>query len=144
MIDYSTAQILLLEDSEDDAFFFRKVLPQHLQDKIVHLTDGHKGFNFLAGKEDYEGVNLSSLRLILLDVKMPIMGGIELLEKLKDEDLHQRTPKMFFTSSERPNDVDRAYELGACAYFTKPSSISQYKPIVSLISQFWIDYNLFS
>lgn len=144
MIDYSNTQILLLDDSKDDAFFFQRVLPDELKDRCVHLMDGEQGYLFLTGKGKFKDVNLSSLRLILIDLKMPLMDGLELLDKLKQEKIHQKTPKMFFTSSDRPEDVNRAYELGACAYFTKPSSIAHYKPAIDAITSFWIQYNIFN
>lgn len=113
--------ILLVEDSEDDAFLFNWKFEQSGVDCAVHhVLDGAAAIEFLR-----QAAGSGSLpRLIFLDLKMPVMNGFEVLGWLKEQDFRSEMPVVVLSGSDQPNDKERAFQLGATSYLVKPVTVA--------------------
>jgi CheY-like chemotaxis protein len=104
--------------------------------EIKHLLDGEELMRFL-GDEAPENVGL-----ILLDLNMPRMGGIEVLQKLNTDGELKKLPVVVFTSSNHQADIKKCYDLGANAYVNKPIDFSELEKTVETIVHFWLNINV--
>lgn len=130
-------KILLVEDNMADVELAKLAFESVANDlEIKRLLDGEALMNFL----DEEASD--NIGLILLDLNMPRMNGIEVLEKLSvDTDL-KKLPVVVFTSSNHQADIKTCYELGANAYVNKPIDFSELEKTVDTIVQFWVNINV--
>lgn len=114
----NSVRILLVEDSEDDLFFFKRSLTQTgIEAHLVHQPDGHTAVAYLervcVGQEPLPD-------LMFLDLKMPALSGFEVLEWIAQHRFARPLHVAVLSGSEQPGDVERALSLGATAYFVKP------------------------
>lgn len=134
-----TARVLLAEDDADHAFFTRRAfLEAHgtaVQMHTVH--DGEEALDYLHRRGRYEGAERP--HLIVLDLKMPKVNGLEVLAAIKDDDELRSIPTVVLTSSDRPEDVRESYWGGANSYVTKPASASGLREGVQEMARYWID-----
>jgi CheY-like chemotaxis protein len=114
--------ILLVEDNPDHAELTRSCLVQHVMaGRIVHLTDGNEAIDYLmqsATASDATGNPLPAL--VLLDLRLPKVGGLEVLSVIRNSDRLRTLPVVILTTSEAERDVRKAYEFGANGYAVKP------------------------
>jgi CheY-like chemotaxis protein len=131
--------ILLIEDDEADVFMLRKAFTREgLQWPIQAVNDGGEGVRYLKGEGDYsQREKFPFPNLILLDLNMPVMSGFDVLEWLKGHDAYSVVPKMIVSASNRSEDIDKAYRLGANAYFVKPSSLTGLQAFARATHEFW-------
>jgi len=128
--------ILLVEDNSADAeLAIRAFQKNNFSHRIVHLEDGQEALNYL-----YDSVN-ETPRLILLDVKMPKVDGIEVLRKLKSDENKKVIPVVMLTSSKEERDISDSYSLGANAYIVKPVNFTQFTDAVTQLGLFWMVLN---
>ena len=130
-------KILLVEDNMADVEL-AKLAFQSISNEleIKHLLDGEELMRFL-GNEAPENVGL-----ILLDLNMPRMGGIEVLQKLNKDGELKKLPVVVFTSSNHQADIKKCYDLGANAYVNKPIDFSELEKTVETIVHFWLNINV--
>jgi two-component system response regulator len=130
-------EILLVEDNMEDAELTIRALKKHnLANNLLHLHDGEEALNFLFSE------NKNNLpKLILLDIKMPKVDGIEVLRKLKTDDLRKVIPVVLLTSSKEDRDIIDSYRLGVNAYIVKPVAFEKFVKAVSEIGLFWVILN---
>lgn len=129
--------ILLVEDNMDDAGLTIRALKKHrLANNILHLQDGEEALNFL-----FSGSTDQLPKLILLDVKMPKIDGIEVLRKIKSDDHLKLTPVVMLTSSKEERDVIESYKLGVNAYIVKPVEFDYFVKAVADLGLFWMLLN---
>jgi two-component system response regulator len=136
-------EILLVEDSVDDAeLTIRALRNNNVTTNIVHLMDGAAALDFLFGTGIYTGRNIENRpKVILLDLKMPKVSGLEVLEKLRSDEFLKKIPVVVLTSSKEHPDVERAYQLGANSYIVKPVDFESFRKIVSELGIYWLLYN---
>jgi two-component system response regulator len=128
--------ILLVEDNANDAELTIRALKKHnLTNNLVHLEDGKEALDFL-----YDAKN-DMPKLILLDLKMPKVDGLEVLRKLKSDERKRMIPIVILTSSKEERDVVESYKLGVNAYIVKPVDFEQFVKAVSQIGLFWLILN---
>lgn len=128
--------ILLVEDNQEDAeLTIRALKKQKLANNLIHLQDGEEALNYLFSAES----NLP--KLILLDLKMPKVDGIEVLRKLKNDELRKVIPVVLLTSSKEERDIVESYKLGVNAYIVKPVEFEKLVSAVSDIGLFWLILN---
>jgi CheY-like chemotaxis protein len=136
-----TRVILLVEDSEDDADLtlraFRKV-----DCKIVRARDGRQALDYVFGLGDWAGrdVHLPPT-LILLDLKLPCVGGLEVLRQLRQSPLGQHIPVVVMSCSTEQADIAASYDLGANSYIRKPVDFVEFAGAVELIGSYWLVLN---
>lgn len=131
--------ILIAEDNEDDAYFLKRGLRKIGLHNPVHiLTDGGEVMDYLKAEGKFEDrAQYPFPSVIFTDVKMPRVNGFELLAWLQEHPDCKVIPTMVFSSSGQAEDVERAYQLGANAYFIKPSSMEELEDLLRHAYEFW-------
>ena len=142
-MESSQIEILLVEDDIDDAEMTIHAMRKHnLGNKLIHVTDGEEAMDFLLGRGKFTGRDVSlTPRLILLDLKMPKMDGMEVLEMVKSNAATKKIPVVILTSSNEDPDVSRCYELGANGYIVKPVEFDSFIVAVSELGMYWMLLN---
>ncbi len=142
-MDNIEIEILLIEDNVHDAeLAMRSLRSNNIANKIIHLKDGEEALDFLFGKGKYEGRDINDKpKVILLDLKMPKVSGIDVLEKIKANPLTKKIPVVVLTSSNENPDVEKAYELGANSYIVKPVDFESFHKIVKSLGIYWLLHN---
>jgi two-component system response regulator len=136
-------EILLVEDNPDDAALAIRALKKHnLANKLVHLKNGAEALDFLFGTGDHEGNPCDNLpKVILLDLKMPKVNGLEVLAKVKADPRTRATPVVILTSSAEDPDIHKCYELGANSYIVKPVEFENFSKTVADLGFYWMLLN---
>jgi two-component system response regulator len=134
---HSAVEILLIEDNPDDAGLIIRALKKHnLGNGVLHLHDGEEALSFL-----FSGKMTSIPKVILLDLKMPKVDGIEVLQKLKSDENKKVIPVVVLTSSKEERDIVESYKLGVNAYIVKPVDFDKFVKAISEIGFFWLLLN---
>lgn len=136
-------EILLIEDNLSDAEMTTRALRKsNLANKIIHLEDGFEAIEFIFGTGEYANRNINNLpKVILLDLKMPRMNGIEVLLKIKGDERTKKIPVVMLTSSNEDPDIQTCYDLGVNAYVVKPVEIEAFSKAISDLGLFWLLIN---
>lgn len=138
------ANILLVEDNKMDiALTLDAFREAKLQNKIQVAHNGEEALDYLYGKTDFSDREKFPLpNLILLDLKMPGIDGIEVLKRIKTTPLLKRIPVIILTSSQEEGDRALSYDFGANSYLVKPISFSGFIAVVSKIEEYWLTLNI--
>jgi two-component system response regulator len=132
----NVAEILLVEDNPNDAeLTIRALKKNNLANNLVHLEDGQEALDYLYNE------NNEMPKLILMDVKMPRVDGIEVLRRLKSDEKRKIIPVVMLTSSKEDKDIIDAYNLGVNAYIVKPVDFDQFVKAVTELGFFWLILN---
>jgi len=136
-------EILLVEDSLNDAELTMRALSKNnMASNIVHLKDGADAIDFLLGKGKFNGRNTNNRpKLILLDLKMPKVNGLEVLEKIRADKQTKKIPIVVLTSSKEHPDVEKSYLLGANSYIVKPVDFESFRKVVVDLGMYWLLLN---
>ena len=136
-------EILLIEDNIDDAeLTIHALRKKNLANNLIHLKDGEEALDFLYATGKFAGRNLNlQPRLILLDLKMPKVNGLEVLEKVKTDAATKNIPVVILTSSKEDPDLKRCYELGANSYIVKPVEFESFVKAVAELGMYWVLLN---
>jgi len=136
-------EILLVEDSDQDAELAMRALKKNnISNKIIRLKDGEEALEFLFGTGEFEGRSIHNQpRVILLDLKMPKVDGLEVLKKIRgSEELHN-IPVVMLTSSKEEQDLINSYKLGVNSFIVKPVEFSSFTQAVKDIGFYWMILN---
>lgn len=130
-------EILLIEDNPDDAgLAIHALRKNNLANNLLHLHDGEEALEYLFSSE------MTSIpKVILLDLKMPKVDGIEVLKKLKGDDTRKIIPVVVLTSSKEERDILESYKFGVNAYIVKPVDFDKFVKAISEIGFFWLLLN---
>ena len=139
----SIVEILLIEDNEHDAeMTIRALKKNRITNGVVHLKDGAQALDFLFGNGEFAGRNVNEKpKVILLDLKMPKVDGIEVLQQIKSNELTKKIPVVVLTSSKENPDIDRCYALGANSYIVKPVDFYGFMEAISRSGMYWVMLN---
>ena len=142
MNEFEQVEILLVEDSARDAELTMRALEKGgLANKLLWVKDGQEALDYLFRNGEYaqrvEGVP----RLVLLDLKMPRVNGIEVLEAVRADQGTKRIPVVIMTSSQEEPDVARSYDLGVNSYVVKPVDFNAMTDIVRQAGYYWLAIN---
>lgn len=134
--------ILLAEDSPHDAEMAIDALRDaHLVNPIVHVEDGVEALDYLFRRGKYADRPEGDPAVLLLDIKMPRMDGLEVLTELRKHDGLKRMPVVILSSSREENDLARSWDLGVNAYVVKPVDVDQFFEAVRTLGKFWAVLN---
>jgi CheY-like chemotaxis protein len=135
--------ILLIEDeSADAALMLRGFEKARVMNPLVHLTNGDEALAYLAGFREYADRRKHPLpALILLDLKLPGMTGIQLLQWMRVQGEIRRIPVVVLTSDDNPDTIDAAYDLGANSYLVSPGNSAEIVRMVEAIQRYWVKLN---
>jgi CheY-like chemotaxis protein len=137
---FQDIEILFVEDSTDDAMLTIRALKKSgFANKLHHVKDGAEALDFMYCRGIYALRNIhKNPKLILLDLKMPKISGLEVLEKIK-ADPHMRTiPVVILTSSKEDPDIQKCYALGANSYIAKPVESDNFFNVIKEIGLYWM------
>ncbi|HSB00893.1 MAG TPA: response regulator [Anaerolineales bacterium] len=139
----TNVEVLLVEDNPRDAeLTIRAFKRNNLADRIFHVQDGAEALDFLFGRGNYAGRQTAALpRVILLDLKLPKMNGLEVLRLVKNDPHLQAIPVVIVTSSAEDPDLEAAYELGANSYVIKPVQFEAFMDAMSKLGIYWLTAN---
>lgn len=139
----STAFILLVEDNPDDeALTLRAFKKNNLNNEIVVARDGVEALDFLFGTGMYENRDTSERpQIVLLDLKLPRIDGLQVLEQIRSHDVTRSLPVIVLTSSREQQDVLTSYRLGANSYIRKPVDFNQFNQAVQQLGSYWLTLN---
>lgn len=130
--------ILLVEDSLRDAEMTLAALAEHnLMNQVVHTIDGSAALDYLYAKGDFAGRSPGNPLLVLLDLKMPRIDGIEVLRRIKRDPALRKIPVVMLTSSAEEQDLIATYDLGVNAYVVKPVDFLQFVAAIQKLGAFW-------
>lgn len=143
MIDLQQVEILLVEDNPRDAEMTLRALRKHNFANQVHwVKDGDEALEFMFCEGAYAGRDPDrTLKLVLLDIKMPKVDGIEVLRRLKGDTRTRATPVVIMTSSQEERDMVESYALGVNSYIVKPVQFEAFLETVSEIGLYWVVAN---
>lgn len=130
-------EILLVEDNPDDAGLAIHALKKYnMANNLLHLNDGEEALTYLFSSE-----TTSTPKVILLDLKMPKVDGIEVLRKIKTDETTRVIPVVVLTSSREERDILESYKLGVNAYIVKPVDFDKFTKAIAEIGFFWLLLN---
>ena len=130
----SPFRILIADDDQDDVQLTRDCFNQNRL--LVHINEVHDGEILLESLL----ADIKNLpQLILLDINMPKKGGLEVLEEIKRNETFRKIPVVIFSTSTAHNDIEKAYELGASCFVSKPNNLAEWCDKIERIGRFWIE-----
>ena len=134
--------ILLAEDSPADAEMALDALGDaNLVNPVVHVEDGVEVMDYLLRRGRFADRKEGNPAVLLLDIKMPRMDGLEVLQQMRENEALRRVPVVMLTSSSEESDLARSWDLGVNAYVVKPVDADQFFTAVKTLGQFWAVFN---
>ena len=129
--------VLIAEDDEDTIFLLERSLRKAgVKNPVKIVQDGAEALGYLENETDHKPP-----RLAVLDVKMPLKSGFEVLKEVRAHPKLSRLPVIMFSSSNSQEDVARAYDLGANSYVVKPGDTAGFDDVVRKINEYWLTVN---
>ena len=135
-------EVLLADDNPADAELIMLSLGAEIAGRIHHVHDGEEALEFLLCRARYAERSFEAPpRLIVLDIKLPKVSGLEVLEEIKRDPRTRAIPTVLLTSSRLEDDVLRGYQLGANSYIQKPVQFERFRQIVRQLGAYWLGVN---
>jgi len=139
----STKAILLVEDNPSDIALTERALHRNnISNALVVTQDGQEGLDYLFGEGQYAGRDVADTPvLILLDLKLPKLDGLDVLRRIRADPRTRRVPVVILTSSREEQDVAAGYDLGVNSYIRKPVDFQQFTETVRQLGLYWLVIN---
>ena len=142
MMTYQNVEILLVEDSSADAeMTLRTLKRRNIANSVEWVRDGVEALEFLFCEGAFAGRSNGDPRLVLLDLKMPRMDGLQVLERMKQDERTRHIPVVMMTSSREEGDLLQGYQLGVNSYIVKPVDFGEFAETVSQVGMYWMISN---
>lgn len=138
-----TLEILLVEDNPNDAALaIRALRKRNLANRLTHVIDGQAALDFLFAEGAYASRDPNEQpKVVLLDLKLPKVDGLEVLKRLREDERTRLIPVVILTSSHEERDLIESYKLGANSYIVKPVEFENFSEAVSSIGLYWLLLN---
>jgi len=135
--------ILLVEDNpRDEALTMRALKKSNVVNEVVVVRDGVEALDYLFGTGAYQGRDVASVpQLVLLDLKLPKMDGLQVLQSMRADERTRRLPVVVFTSSSEQEDMLKSYDLGANSYVRKPVEFEEFSEATRQLGVYWLLLN---
>jgi len=134
--------ILLVEDNSSHAEIIKRSFEQHnVPNQITHLTDGQTALDYLFEEGEYKNLACEIPHLILLDLRLPKIDGLEVLKHIKTHQGLNKIPVVILSTSAAEIDVARAYECHANSYLVKPMDYDKFSKLIADLGQYWMSWN---
>jgi two-component system, response regulator len=143
-MDPNSVELLLIEDNVNDAEMAIRELKKHnLANNVFHVKDGEEALDFVFATGKYAGVRNMGIspKLILLDIHMPKVSGIEVLQKIKSDERTKAIPVVILTSSKEDPDIKACYSLGVNSYIVKPVNFEAFAGAMKNLGFYWLLLN---
>lgn len=140
----NSVEVLLVEDNIADAELAIRELKKHnMANNLVHVKNGEEALEFIFASGKFAGTREVSRppKVILLDIQMPKVNGIEVLEKIKADERTKSIPVVILTSSKEDPDIQRCYLLGANSYIVKPVNFEGFAQAIKNLGFYWLLLN---
>ncbi len=136
-------EILLVEDNPDDVALTLHAFKKHNLSNRIHVCrDGAEALDYLFGEGEYQGRNIENVpKVVLLDLKLPKINGLEVLKRVKSNPSTQKIPIVVLTSSREEQDLVECYRLGVNSYIVKPVDFEQFTDAVQKVGLYWMLLN---
>ena len=135
-------EILLVEDNPHEAQLTIRSLTKHnLANNLFHIDDGAEALDFLFTRGKFADYSLASLKVILLDLKLPKVDGLEILRQIKEVETTKAIPVVILTSSREEQDIITSYKLGVNSYIVKPVQFESFAKAVADLGMYWMFLN---
>jgi two-component system, response regulator len=143
MTGYNEVEILLVEDNDQDAeMTLRALKKQNLANSVHRVEDGQQALNFLFATGPYADRNINNgPRVVLLDLKLPKVDGLEILRRVKADERTKMIPIVVMTSSKEDRDMVESYKLGVNSYIAKPVEFERFLEAVQQFGLYWLLVN---
>ena len=142
MDELKPVDILLVEDNAADAeMTLRALRKRNLSNHVHWVKDGPEALDYLFFRGPYERRGVGNPKIVLLDLKMPKMDGIEVLRTIRQDERTRLVPVVMLTSSAEENDIVRSYQLGVNSYIVKPVEFDRFVEEVSKLGVYWAIMN---
>ena len=142
--DFKNVEILLVEDNANDARLTLRALQKNkLTNQLLVVKDGEEALDFIFARGKYSTRAVDDFpRVVLLDLKLPKVSGLEVLKKVKTDDRTKSIPVVVLTSSKEERDINEAYSLGANSYIVKPVDFENFALTIKEIGLYWLLINI--
>jgi two-component system response regulator len=143
-MNYNSVEVLLVEDNINDAeLTIRELKKHHFANNLFHVKDGEEALDFIFAAGKYAGIRNvnNSPKVVLLDIQMPKVNGIEVLQKIKSDERTKTTPVVILTSSKEDPDIQKCYALGANSYMVKPVNFERFAEAIRNLGFYWLLLN---
>lgn len=141
-MDGKPLDILLVEDNPNDAELSIRALNRNAQRNILVVRDGVEAIDYLFATGSHVKRNFSELpKAVMLDLKLPKISGLEVLEKIKSSAATRWIPVIMLTSSQESRDIESSYKLGVNSYVVKPVEFDKFMQAVSETGDYWLNHN---
>lgn len=143
-MNQNSVDILLVEDNVDDAELAIRELKKHnMANNLVHVGDGEDALDFIFARGKYKDSRVIDQppKLILMDIQMPKLNGIQVLEQIKTDERTKKIPVVMLTSSKEDPDIQKCYTLGANSYIVKPVNFEGFAQAVKHLGFYWLLLN---
>jgi two-component system, response regulator len=141
-MSYQQVEILLVEDSSADAEMTLRTLKKRgIANTVEWVRNGVEALDFLFCQNAYAGRPSGHPRMVLLDLKMPLMDGLQVLERMKSDSRTRTIPVVMMTSSREEGDLLTSYRLGVNSYVVKPVDFGDFADMVSQVGMYWMISN---
>lgn len=136
-------EILLVEDNQSDAEMTIRVLRKNnLANRLLHVKDGAEALDFIFAEEAYSGRHIENMpNLILLDLKLPKINGMQVLDRIKSDERTKKIPVVMLTSSKEDPDIQKCYALGVNGYVVKPVEFDAFYKTITEVGLYWMIVN---
>lgn len=143
-MDHADKLILLVEDNPDDeALTLRALRKNNILNQVVVASDGAEALDFLFGTGEYAGRDTRlQPQVVLLDLKLPKIDGLEVLRRMRADERTRRLPVVVLTTSKEEQDVVASYSLGANSYIRKPVDFVEFMEAVRQLGLYWLVLNV--
>ena len=135
--------ILLIEDNPGHVKLIKRSFEDHkVANKIFHVWDGEEALDYLFRRSKYEDPELSPIpQVILLDLRLPKIDGLDVLKEIKNDSCLQRIPVVILTTSEAESDIAKAYDFHANSYLVKPVDFLKFTELMETLGFYWLAWN---
>jgi CheY-like chemotaxis protein len=135
--------ILLIEDNiDDERLTLRALRKNNIMNEVVVACDGQEAVDYLFATGSFSGRDMSVMpAVIILDLKLPRLGGLEVLKRIRDDQRTRRIPVVVLTSSEDEKQIEESYALGANSFIQKPGDPSDFSEMVLQVAMYWLLLN---
>lgn len=143
-MNHNSVEVLLIEDNITDAELTIRELKKHnMTNNLVHVKNGEEALDFIFATGKYADTRSVQYppKVILLDIQMPKVNGIEVLQRIKADPLTRATPVVILTSSKENPDIQKCYDLGANSYIVKPVNFEGFAQAIKNLGFYWLLLN---
>lgn len=138
----ATVDMLLVEDARADAqIAMRVLLRRRIADRIQWVCDGREALEWLFREGRYAGREPGDPKLVVLDINMPGLNGLQVLDRIRTNPATKAIPVVLFSTSDMPVDMRMGYDRGANSYVVKPLDHKAFAELLAVVGQYWIGAN---